>query len=54
MADVTPLIHRYGPQQVVLYDPQAKALTGEKPLERLVIVPDDWPRQVPLPPRTRD
>lgn len=53
MADVTPLIHRYGPQQVVLYDPLAKALTGEKPLERLVIVPDDWPRQVPLPPRAR-
>ncbi|WP_404472758.1 DUF1853 family protein [Vreelandella venusta] len=54
MADVAPLINRYGPQQVMLYDPQERELTAEKPLERLVIVPDDWPRQVPLPPRARD
>jgi hypothetical protein len=32
------------PQQVMLYHPE------EQRYERLFLVPDDWPRQVPLPP----
>lgn len=57
MAIVKPLIERYGPQQVMLYDPEAErtgADTKEQPLERLIVVPNDWPRQVPLPPHPRD
>ncbi|NDL70869.1 DUF1853 family protein [Vreelandella alkaliphila] len=55
MAIVRPLIDRYGPQQVMLYDPEAeiKTDTKEQQMERLIIVPNDWPRQVPLPPRAR-
>ncbi|MGM0858222.1 MAG: DUF1853 family protein [Pseudomonadota bacterium] len=36
---------QYQPQQVVIYRP------AEQRSERLFIVPDNWPRQVPLPPR---
>lgn len=58
MAIVKPLIERYGPQQVMLYDPEAETGTATatkmQPLERLILVPNDWPRQVPLPPRPRD
>lgn len=52
MAIVKPLIERYGPQQVMLYDPEVD--TEAQPIERLIIVPNDWPRQVPLPPHARD
>ncbi|UYV18946.1 DUF1853 family protein [Halomonas qaidamensis] len=51
MAMVMPLIERYGPQQVMLYDSEAE--TKKQQMERLIIVPNDWPRQVPLPPRAR-
>lgn len=37
----------YQPQQIMLYMPLAQRS------ERLFIVPDDWPRQVPLPPLGR-
>ena len=36
------------PQQVMLY------YANEKRYERLFLVPNDWPRQVPIPPRIRD
>ncbi|WP_422823619.1 DUF1853 family protein [Vreelandella janggokensis] len=36
---------RYQPQQVMMY------LPSNQRCERLFIVPDNWPRQVPLPPR---
>lgn len=35
----------YQPQQVIVYCP------AEQRSERLFIVPDNWPRQIPLPPR---
>ncbi|AQU84786.1 MULTISPECIES: DUF1853 family protein [unclassified Halomonas] len=61
IARVRPLIERYGPQQVMLYNPTAATTTKtitktsrERHMERLIIVPNDWPRQVPLPPYTRD
>tara|TARA_R100001230_G_C5623303_1_gene132376 strand:+ start:171 stop:398 length:228 start_codon:yes stop_codon:yes gene_type:complete len=63
MADVMAQINRYGPQQVMLYDPQEEENCREescqensgqeRPLTRLMVVPDDWPRQVPLPPKRR-
>lgn len=37
----------HSPQQVMLY------YQDEQRYERLFLVPDDWPRQVPLPPATR-
>ncbi|MBS3668924.1 DUF1853 family protein [Halomonas boliviensis] len=40
------------PQQVMLCYPTREH--GEQRYQRLFIVPDDWPRQVPLPPRVRD
>ena len=63
MADVMAQLNRYGPQQVMLYDPQEEENCREescqensgqeRPLTRLMVVPDDWPRQVPLPPKRR-
>lgn len=47
MPGVEQLIEQYGPQQVMLYGPQRQHV------ERLFIVPNHWPRQVPLPPRPR-
>lgn len=51
-ADLMPAImdnlHAWrSPQQVMLY------YATEQRYERLFLVPDDWPRQVPLPPRLR-
>ena len=42
----------HAPQQVMLCDLTRKP--AERDYQRLFIVPDDWPRQVPLPPRPRD
>ncbi|WP_404375996.1 DUF1853 family protein [Vreelandella aquamarina] len=58
VAKVMAQVNRYGPQQVVLYDPQGEESGQERsgqerPLTRLMVVPDDWPRQVPLPPKRR-
>nr|WP_284041246.1 DUF1853 family protein [Halomonas olivaria] len=52
--ELMPIIRRQmqqqrRPQLVMLYSPQT-AHSGERLVERLCIVPDDWPRQVPLPP----
>ena len=61
-------VNRYGPQQVMLYDPKGEENCWEenywekscqensgqeRPLTRLMVVPNDWPRQVPLPPKRR-
>ncbi|GGC94938.1 DUF1853 family protein [Vreelandella lutescens] len=58
MADVMEQVNRYGPQQVMLYDPKGEESCREescqeRPLTRLMVVPNDWPRQVPLPPKRR-
>jgi len=56
MPDVMAQVDRYGPQQVMLYDPkkeQEGAHYEERPLTRLMVVPDDWPHQIPLPPKRR-
>lgn len=45
MPGVERLIEQYGPQQVMLYMPH------QQRLERVFIVPNSWPRQVPLPSR---
>lgn len=44
---VERLIEQYGPQQVMLYLPE------QQRFERLFIVPNNWPRQVPLSPRSK-
>lgn len=49
MARVIPLIERHGPQQVML----CHLVEEASRVERVFIVPNDWPRQVPLPPRVR-
>ena len=68
MEAVMTQVNRYGPQQVMLYDPKGgencweenywekscQENSGqERPLTRLMVVPNDWPRQVPLPPKRR-
>tara|TARA_R110000796_G_scaffold224890_1_gene341187 strand:+ start:296 stop:559 length:264 start_codon:yes stop_codon:yes gene_type:complete len=40
------------PQQVMLRYSERE--DNEQRYERLFLVPDNWPRQVPLPPRIRD
>lgn len=44
MPFIRQLIAQRGPQQVMLY------FSSQQRFERLFIVPDGWPRQVPLPP----
>ncbi|WP_425348114.1 DUF1853 family protein [Vreelandella aquamarina] len=44
MPAIQQQIEKRGPQQVMLYLPE------QQHFERVFIVPDDWPRQVPLPP----
>lgn len=45
MPGVERLIEQYGPQQVMLYMPH------QQRVKRVFIVPNSWPRQVPLPVR---
>ena len=63
MVKVMEQVNRFGPQQVMLYDPKGEEKHREengqeekgqeRQLTRLMVVPDDWPRQVPLPPKRR-
>lgn len=41
------LIEQYGPQQIMLYLPH------QQRIERVFIVPNDWPRQVPIAPKAK-